>query len=198
MRRDQLEHAIRTACQIIDAREVIIVGSQAILGSVDETRLPPEAPVPRGRRPADRRGRGDTSRLANLIEGVAGAGSPFEELHGYSIDGGSFVTAALPTGWRDRLVRVENDNTTAPGGDRRFTGWCLEPHDLCVAKLAALREKDTSFVAALLRSGIVDADVIAERLALPLVTSPTWRRCRARHGSCGRSRRSSWRCHATA
>jgi hypothetical protein len=33
MRRDQLEHAIRTACQIIDASEVIIVGSQAILGT---------------------------------------------------------------------------------------------------------------------------------------------------------------------
>ena len=89
-----------------------------------------------------------------------------EELHGYSIDGVSLVTAVLPPGWRDRLVRVENKNTTAPGGDPRFTGWCLEPHDLCVAKLVALREKDTRFVAALLRSGIVDADVIAERLGL--------------------------------
>jgi hypothetical protein len=63
-------------------------------------------------------------------------------------------------------VRVENDNTTAPGGDPRFTGWCLEPHDLCVAKLAALREKDTRFVEALLSAGIVDAHVIAERLRL--------------------------------
>ena len=36
MRRDQLEHAIRTACQIIGADAVIVVGSQAILGSVDE------------------------------------------------------------------------------------------------------------------------------------------------------------------
>ena len=32
MRRHQLEHAIRTACQIIQHSEVIIVGSQAILG----------------------------------------------------------------------------------------------------------------------------------------------------------------------
>lgn len=167
MRRDQLEHAIRTACQIIDAREVIVVGSQAILGSVDESRLPPEAtmslevdilPIA-----ADE---DDTSRLADLIEGVAGEWSPFEERHGYSIDGVSLVTAVLPPGWRDRLVRVENDNTTAPGGDPRFTGWCLEPHDLCVAKLAALREKDTRFVEALLSAWIVDAHVIAERLRL--------------------------------
>jgi hypothetical protein len=31
MRRDQLEHAIRTACQIIERPEVILVGSQATL-----------------------------------------------------------------------------------------------------------------------------------------------------------------------
>jgi len=39
MRRHQLEHAIRTACQIIQHSEVIIVGSQAILGSYDESQL---------------------------------------------------------------------------------------------------------------------------------------------------------------
>lgn len=43
MRRDQLEHAIRTACQIIQHSEVIVVGSQAILGTYDESRLPAEA-----------------------------------------------------------------------------------------------------------------------------------------------------------
>jgi choline dehydrogenase-like flavoprotein len=36
MRRDQLEHAIRTACQIAGLTEVIIVGSQAILGTFTE------------------------------------------------------------------------------------------------------------------------------------------------------------------
>ena len=43
MRRDQLEHAIRTACQIIGHPAVIIVGSQAILGSFGEEELPVEA-----------------------------------------------------------------------------------------------------------------------------------------------------------
>jgi hypothetical protein len=32
MRRDQLEHAIRTACQIIQQPEAIVVGSQARSG----------------------------------------------------------------------------------------------------------------------------------------------------------------------
>ena len=43
MRRDQLEHAIRTACQIIERPDVIVVGSQAILGSFSEDELPADA-----------------------------------------------------------------------------------------------------------------------------------------------------------
>jgi hypothetical protein len=49
MRRDQLEHAIRTACQIIRQPEVIVVGSQAILGTYDESQLPAAATIDRGR-----------------------------------------------------------------------------------------------------------------------------------------------------
>jgi hypothetical protein len=43
MRRDQLEPAIRTACQIIGSHEVIVVGSQSILGSFREDQLPADA-----------------------------------------------------------------------------------------------------------------------------------------------------------
>jgi len=137
MRRDQLEHAIRTACQIIGHSDVIVVGSQSILGTFREEQLPPEA---------------------------AGEFSPFEELHGFSIDGVDLETSALPEGWRDRLVKVQNPNTAAPAGEPQFTGWCLDKEDLCVAKLCALREKDRAFVAALLAHGLVDPAVILERV----------------------------------
>jgi hypothetical protein len=43
MRRDQLEHAIRTACQIIGQPAVVVLGSQSILGSIVEDDLPLEA-----------------------------------------------------------------------------------------------------------------------------------------------------------
>lgn len=43
MRRDQPEHAIRAACQIIGRPEVIVVGSQSILGTFREDQLPPPA-----------------------------------------------------------------------------------------------------------------------------------------------------------
>lgn len=165
MRRDQLEHAIRTACQIIGRAEVIVVGSQSILGTYREDQLPPDAtmsievdilPVA-----ADNE---ETARLADLIEGVAGEFSPFEELHGFSIDGVDLETSALPADWRDRLVKVQNANTAGPTGEPQFTGWCLDKEDLCVAKLCALREKDRNFVIALLHAGLVDSAIIMARL----------------------------------
>ena len=165
MRRDQLKHAIRPACQIIGQPEVIVVGSQAILGTYDESQLPAAAtmsieidvlPI------AD--SNEATARLADLIEGIAGELSPFEELHGFSIDGVDLETAILPNGWRDRLVRVQNANTAATSGEPRFTGLCLDKEDLCVAKLIAFREKDRNFVAALLQADLVDAALIASRL----------------------------------
>ena len=167
MRRDQLEHAIRTACQIIGAPAVIIVGSQSILGTFDEQRLPAEAtmsievdilPIAEDNH--------ETAALADLIEGVAGEFSPFEELHGFSLDGVDLETCALPGGWRDRLIKVQNANTAAPSGEPQFTGWCLDKEDLCAAKLCALREKDQNFVAALLQADLINVDTVIERLTL--------------------------------
>jgi hypothetical protein len=68
------------------------------------------------------------------------------------------TTAILPTGWKDRLIPVRNENTGAG------CGLCLEVHDLAAAKLAAGREKDCSFVAALLRQKLAKAAVIESRL----------------------------------
>lgn len=99
MRRDQLEHAIRAACQIIGRPEVIVLGSQSILGAFREDELPIQAtmsgeidilPIASSNE--------ETAQLADLIEGVAGEFSPFEELHGFRIDGVDLQTSALPEG----------------------------------------------------------------------------------------------------
>jgi hypothetical protein len=72
MRRDQREHAISTACQIIGRHDVIVVGSQPILGTFREDQLPADAtmsveidilPIPGDN--------SETGSLADLIEGVA-------------------------------------------------------------------------------------------------------------------------------
>jgi len=140
--------------------------SQSILGSFTEDELPAEATMSAEvdilLLDSDNT---ETARLADLIEGVAGEWSPFEEQHGFSIDGVDLDTAILPTGWRDRLIRVQNANTAALSGNPQYTGWCLDKEDLCVAKLCALREKDRNFVAALLDARLVDAAVITRRLS---------------------------------
>lgn len=165
MRRDQLEHAIRTSCQITGLTEVIIVGSQAILGTFTEDELPFYAtrsleidilPI------AD--DNDEITRLADVIDGVAGEFSPFAQLHGLSIDGVDLQTSALPDGWRERLIKVQNQNTAGPSGEPQFIGLCLDKEDLCVAKLCAFREKDQNFVEALITAELVDPVVIAGRL----------------------------------
>jgi hypothetical protein len=123
--------------------EVIIVGSQAILGTYTEDELPFYAtrsaeidvlPI------AD--GTGEIARLADEIEGVAGEFSPFAELHGFSIDGVDLQTSALPDGWRHRLVKVQNANTAAPSGEPKFIG-CASTRRTSVSRNCAPFEKKT-------------------------------------------------------
>mgnify|MGYP001579712555 CR=1 FL=1 len=174
MRRDQLEHAIRTACQVIGHREVIVIGSQAILGTYHEDDLPAAATMsvevdvlPMGSDPEA------VAELADRIEGAAGEWSAFEQLHGFSIDGVDLSTAILPKGWKRRLVKVRNANTAHISGEPQFTGWCLDKEDLCASKLCAHREKDLNFVRALVGAGLVDAGLIAGRLgAVPAKNRP--------------------------
>lgn len=149
MRRDQLEHAIRTACQIIGRPEVIVVGSQSLLGTFREDQLPADAtmsvevdilPI------ADNND--ETGRLADLIEGVAGEFSTFEELHGFNIDGVDLDTAAFPEGWRDRLVRVQNANTAAVTGSPQFIGWITERLPTVADRYRPAAERAISWIAA--------------------------------------------------
>lgn len=152
MQRLQLEHIIRAATGITGAKEIVIIGSQAVLGQFPDAPVDLlasiEADVFTFRNPAD----------ADLIEGSIGEGSPFHQTFGYYAHGVAEETAVLPADWKDRLVKVRNANT----GDG--CGLCLEAHDLAVAKLVAGREKDISFVAALLRHKLVAAPLIESRL----------------------------------
>jgi hypothetical protein len=122
----------RAAAGIANDDEIVVIESQAILGSfrrAEELLVSTEADVYPKNRP-DR---------ADLIDGSIGEGSPFHETYGYYAQGVDETTAILPRGWRERLVPVRNENT------RGNTGWCLEPHDLVVSKTIAGREKDLLF-----------------------------------------------------
>jgi hypothetical protein len=157
MRRSELEHAIRAACDVAGVDEIIVIGSQAVLGQF------PDAPgALRQSREVDVFS--TTSPTApELIDGVLGELSQFDQTHGFYVHGVGPETAILPAGWEERLIAVQNENT------RGCTGWCLEVHDLAASKLVAGREKDIDFVTALLSYGMARRDVLAARIdVLPL------------------------------
>ena len=76
-------------------------------------------------------------------------------MHGVLIE-----AAVLPDGWDQRTVAVCD-----PQGTRGNTGHCLEAHDLAASKLVAGREKDRVFVVTLLLEGLIDGEILLERVA---------------------------------
>ena len=153
MTREQLEHLIRAAAVITDDDEIVIIGSQAILGQF------PEAPEPmRVSIEADLFPRNHPER-ADVLEGSIGELSPFHETFGYYAQGVSEETAKLPQGWEERLVVIQNENT------RGAKGLCLEVHDLLVSKTLAGREKDLAFLQAAARHSMADPETLLRRLA---------------------------------
>ncbi len=153
MTRTELEHLIRAAADIASDDDIIIVGSQSILGQFPDA--PPELRVSVE---ADVYPRHHPER-ADLIDGSIGEGSPFHATYGYYAQGVDATTSTLPTGWQDRLIPVRNANT------RGSTGWCLEVHDLLIAKAVAGREKDGAFVREAVRYRLVNEGIAQQRLA---------------------------------
>lgn len=165
MRRDQLAHVLRAAADTLAATEgpgrkdFYVIGSAAILASVEDLDLPIEA---------TRSDEGDLvpfddpdGHKTDLIDGAIGELSPFASAFGFYGHGVDLATAWLPAGWGDRLVVFDAPSTLTPA-----RGHCLEPHDLAASKVAVLRRKDADFVRALLDRGLIDPDVLLARLEL--------------------------------
>ena len=152
MTRAELEHAIRAACDLTGETEMIVFGSQAILGQYpdapDELRQSAEADM--------------APRLAvdkvDLIDSVLGADSTFHRTHGFYVHGVPIEAAVLPTGWERRAVKLQNANT------RQNIGWCIEAHDLATSKLVAFRDKDRDFVRVLLMHELVKPWKLRQRI----------------------------------
>jgi hypothetical protein len=168
MNRPQLEHILRAAAAISGTDRFVVIGSQAVLGQYPdpppELLISVEADIFSLRSPSD----------AELIDGSIGEHSQFHRTFGYYAHGVGEETATLPAGWKDRLVPFQSPAT---GG---ATGMCLEVNDLAVSKLVAAREKDITYVAALLRHELADADFIRSRLAATTLTEQQRTTCLSR------------------
>ncbi len=170
MTREQFEHAIRAAGGVLGVSELLVIGSQAVHGSMQDP-LPIEASRSVE---VDVAVRGDADgRFADLIDGAIGEASMFHDTFGYYAQGVVESTARLPEGWQERLVRFETPGT------RGVVAWCLELHDLWISKAVAGREKDREFCAALVRRGVVTPATLHARLQQVPALDPAVRQAAA-------------------
>jgi len=117
MTRPQLEHIIRAAAANADVRDIVVIGSQSVLGSTPNPPIELTVSMEADVFPLD------ASDRSILIDGAIGELSLFHETFGYYAHGVDEMTAVLPDGWRDRLVRVETAGTMGrcrlvPGTER--------------------------------------------------------------------------------
>ncbi|MBY6414423.1 hypothetical protein HQ346_22630 [Rhodococcus sp. BP-252] len=165
MNRQQFARAITASCANIEEFQVIVLGSQSILGSYNTSELPDTAfqsteidilPISGITHPE-----GVVDKLLTL-DARLGEDSPFHLHHGFYIEGIHKDTVVLPNQWENRLVPFTvEDGSPEPYGR---TALCLDPIDLCVSKCIAGRSKDHQFVAALIRENIITTNEIIDRI----------------------------------
>lgn len=161
---------LRAASRITDDPDIVVIGSQAILGSYSEDELPEEATLSVE---ADVAFRDDPDESkADQVDGAIGEGSPFHTMYSYYAQGVGVSTAVLPAGWEQRAVAYERADALPSHAV------CLEPHDLVVSKLVAGREKDLEFATALIRARLVDPEILVERAEFLPVPGAVIRRVR--------------------
>lgn len=155
MKREEFDHIIRAVADAVDD-EIIVIGSQAVLASFPQAPASLLTSLELDVYPRTKRERTDEIDLAH------GDGSRFHETYGYYAQGVGPETATLPSGWEERLVRVEVPAALAKKAPA--VAWCLEPHDLVSAKLAAGREHDMRYAETAIREGLVEPAVLIERV----------------------------------
>ncbi len=163
MNLEEFHHGIRAARDVLARQggsgELVIMGSQSILAAYSpaalDQRLLFSAEVDVMPVAADA---AEIERLADYLHGALGQDSLFQATHGFHVDGISIDTSVLPSGWVHRLIPAVDPSSGA-------IGWCLDPHDLAVAKMIAGRPKDLDFVRILVEDRLIDSLVVRDGLA---------------------------------
>jgi len=145
---------IREIKKLAPEETPIIVGSQAVH---TVTNFPPD--IVQQSIECDflfARGKSETRVEINKKLGVF---SPYQLEHGFYADALGLATVILPTGWRERLQSLEDEN-------EKVVAFCAEIHDVAVSKLIAGREKDFLFLKEAFLREIIKIDIFIERIRL--------------------------------
>jgi hypothetical protein len=156
MRREDFDHVIRAAADAVGLDEFVIIGSQAIHGEISE---PPEELL--NSMEVDMYPLADPDR-ADCIDDALGDGSRFESTYGYFAHAVGPKTAKAPAGWMDRLVRV--DVEPAIPGRSNPVAYCIERHDMILAKLVRGEKRDFDYAKVAMSAGLLDRSVLLSRI----------------------------------
>lgn len=150
---------IRAACRVAEQDQVLVIGSQSVLGTYGELELPEESTFSEEADVFplfdDADGTKSTQIDGTLVEQVSSTRRSDTTLRALTA-----VPPPLPAGWAERLVPIE---TRTPTTTRAGAWTCT----ICaVQKLIANRDKDRAFVTALIHDDLVLVSYIRERLEL--------------------------------
>ena len=162
MTKRKFELLLRRAGEVARERDFFLIGSQALRGV--SASIPRDFPKTFE---ADLYPRHNPQAWSALRERL-GRPSAFYTRHGVYLDCTDPGLATLPDGWTERLIPYRTPRT---GG---VTAWCLDPHDLFVAKLVAARDKDMAYLRAMIRHKFAKPGIVAKRIE-DLLVSPSAR-----------------------
>lgn len=152
MYRSQLQHVIFEVGRRFDLFDFYIVGSAAILAVLPN---PPEGALT-ATRDVDVIPPHDDESLGDRISFVLGEASEFDLEHGYYAQA---VTSSTPT-----YAPAARKTRVVPIRVEKYTGWCMEVHDLVLSKLGAGREKDFDFARSAAALDLLQHDELLRRL----------------------------------
>ena len=165
MHADELRDLARRAANVTGYRAILVLGSQAVHGALPDVELPPITTMSEE---ADLAVVNDLSGdTPHQIEAHFGMGSPYHRHFGVYADGISLTEVNLPVGWEGR-VRTEEVHDR--NDDNPVSLLFPEIHDLCASKLTVAvtggfgRRSDRDFVAALIEAGLVDTELLSQRI----------------------------------
>jgi uncharacterized nucleotidyltransferase DUF6036 len=151
VRREDLRLLFARARDLCGETDYVVFGSLAVLGHAGE--VPPRMAASLD---VDAFGKSDPGRIFELASAL-GQGSAFEAEHGYYLDPISPRVATLPSGWEERLMRIQLEPDLA--------AWFLEPNDAAVSKYARMEPRDREWIRPGLLAAVLSLPIIEARFA---------------------------------
>lgn len=139
---DQVFRLVSEARRLTQHREIVVIGSNAVLGLAETTAIPAAMSMSID---LDSYLKNDPGRTSDLVAAL-GENSEFHRREGFFLDMVSPQLPTLPDGWQGRLIPVRRDGATA---------WFIDPDDAAISKYARGEPRDQRWIRAGMEAGIV-------------------------------------------